>query len=116
MFCQEDARKVNLETLPIMRHLLIRVSHENYRLARISSSIISDGPSSSILNTELAILYEAKLHGMKPPLPKYPLLQYADYAAWTRQITRPGGAYFNERNELVEERCFNSVATNAIAI
>ena len=79
-----------------MRHVLIRIAHENYRLARIFSRIISDGPSSHILNTELAILYEARLQGMEPPLPKEPSLQYADYAAWQRQVMRPDGHYFNE--------------------
>ena len=79
-----------------MRHVLIRIAHENYRLARIFSRIISDGPASHILNTELAILYEARLQGMEPPLPKEPSLQYADYAVWQRQVMRPDGPYFNE--------------------
>ena len=60
------------------------------------SRIISDGPASHILNTELAILYEARLQGMEPPLPKAPSLQYADYAVWQRQVMRPDGPYFNE--------------------
>jgi hypothetical protein len=77
-----DAQEINLETLPIMRHVLIRVAHENYLLARIFSRITSDGPGSHILNTELAILYEARLQGMEPPLPRESSLQYADYAAW----------------------------------
>ena len=96
IFRNEDSQEIDLETLPIMRHVLIRVAHENYRLARIFSPIISDGPSSHILNAELAILYEARLQGMEPPLPKAPSLQYADYAVWQRQVMRPDGPYFNE--------------------
>ena len=96
IFREEDSQEINLETLPIMRHVLIRIAHENYRLARIFSRIISDGPASHILNTELAILYEARLQGMEPPLPKAPSLQYADYAVWQRQVMRPDGPYFNE--------------------
>ena len=96
IFRKEDSQEINLETLPIMRHVLIRIAHENYRLARIFSHIISDGPASHILNTELAILYEARLQGMEPPLPREPSLQYADYAAWQRQVMRPDGPYFNE--------------------
>ena len=33
---------------------------------------------------------------MEPPLPREPSLQYADYAAWQRQVMRPDGPYFNE--------------------
>ena len=95
IFRNEDAQEINLETLPIMRHVMIRVAHENYRLARIFSSIISGGPASHILNTELAILYEARLQGVEPPLPRMPSLQYADYAAWQRKVMRPDGAHFN---------------------
>ena len=95
IFRKEDSQEINLETLPIMRHVLIRIAHENYRLARIFSHIISDGPASHILNTELAILYEARLQGMEPPLPREPSLQYADYAAWQRQVMRPDGPYLN---------------------
>jgi hypothetical protein len=95
IFRKEDSREVNLETLPIMRHVLIRIAHENYRLARIFSNIIMDGPASYILNTELAILYEARIQGMEPPLPREQSLQYADYASWQRQFLRPDGPYFN---------------------
>jgi amino acid adenylation domain-containing protein len=95
IFRKEDSQNINLETLPIMRHVLIRIAHENYRLARIFSHIIMDGTSSQILNTELAILYEARLQGTEPPLPSVPPLQYADYAAWQRQVMRPNSAYFN---------------------
>jgi nonribosomal peptide synthetase DhbF len=79
-----------------MRHVLIRIAHENYRLARIFSHIITDGPSSQILNTELAFLYEARIQGIEPPLARVPSQQFADYAVWQRQIMRPDGPYFNE--------------------
>ena len=96
IFREADSQEIDLETLPIMRHVLIRIAHDNYRLARILSRIISDGSASHILNAELAILYEARLQGMEPPLPKEPPLQYADYAVWQRQVMRPDGPYFNE--------------------
>jgi amino acid adenylation domain-containing protein len=95
IFRKEHLQNINLETLPIMRHVLIRIAHENYRLARIFSHIISDGTSSHILNTELAILYEARLQGMEPPLPRTLSLQYADYAAWQREVMRPDSPCFN---------------------
>lgn len=94
IFREEDSRGINLQELPIMRYILIRVAHENYRLARIFSHIISDGSTSHILNAELAMLYEAKLQGTAPPLPKKPPLQYADYAIWQRQVMQPNSAYF----------------------
>jgi hypothetical protein len=49
-----------------------------------------------LLNTELALLYEARAQGAEPSLPRTPSLQYADYATWQRQKTRPDGPYFNE--------------------
>ena len=94
IFREEDSLRIDLQELPIMRHILIRVAHEKYRLARIFSHIISDGSTSHILNAELALLYEAKLQGMEPPLPRNPPLQYADYAAWQRQVMQPSSASF----------------------
>lgn len=94
IFREEDARAINLQELPIMRYILVKVAHENYRLARIFSHIISDGSTSHLLNSELSILYEAKRQGAEPPLPRKPPLQYADYAVWQRQLMQPDSAYF----------------------
>jgi hypothetical protein len=96
IFREESSREIDLEKLPIRRNLLIRIADDLYRLLRISHPLISDGLGSQILDAELAILYEAILHGKKPPLPKEPPLQYADYAVWQRQFLRPGGQYFNK--------------------
>jgi hypothetical protein len=76
--------------------VLIRIGNDSHRLLRVSHPLISDGLASQILDSELAILYEAILHGKKPPLPKEPRLQYADYAVWQRHFMRPGGQYFNK--------------------
>ena len=96
IFRKEDSQHIDLEKLPLVRHILIRVARENYRLGRVCSHIISDAPSSHLLNTELALLYEARAQGVEPSLTRTPPLQYADFAAWQRQITRPDGSYFNE--------------------
>jgi amino acid adenylation domain-containing protein len=96
IFREESAREIDLEKLPIRRNLLIRIADDHYRLLRITHPLITDGLGSQILDAELAILYEAILHGKKPPLPREPPLQYADYAVWQRQFLRPGGPYFNE--------------------
>jgi len=96
IFREKDSQEINLQKLPLMRYVLIRIAHETYRLARIFSNIISDGPTSHILNAELAILYEARLQGMEPSLPRKPSLQFADYAVWQRQVMRPDTPYFKE--------------------
>jgi amino acid adenylation domain-containing protein len=96
IFCEKDSQEIDLEKLPLMRYVLIRIAHETYRLARIFTNIISDGPTSHILNTELAILYETRLQGMEPSLSRKPSLQFADYAVWQRQVMRPDTPYFKE--------------------
>jgi Condensation domain len=55
-----------------------------------------DGFSARILDAELATLYEARVQGLQPPLPKESPLQYADYAVWQRQFMRTDGPYFQE--------------------
>jgi amino acid adenylation domain-containing protein len=96
IFREEASREMDLEQLPIRRSVLIRIADDHYRLLRISHPLILDGLGSQILDAELAILYEAILHGKRPPLPKAPPLQYADYAVWQRQFVQLGGSYFNE--------------------
>jgi len=76
--------------------VLIRLAHNSYRFLRISHPMVTDGLAAQILDTELAIAYEAKLHRREPPLPIEAPLQYADYAAWQRQVMQPNGRYFNE--------------------
>lgn len=96
VFREESSREIDLGKLPIRRNVLVRISPDNYRLLRVSHPIVMDGFGSQILDSELAILYEAILHGKNPPLPKQSPLHYADYAAWQRQFMRPGHPYFNE--------------------
>jgi hypothetical protein len=96
IFRWESSQEINLQTLPIRRNVLIRVARDEYRLLHISHRLIIDGLGSQVLDAELAILYEALLHGKEPPLPKEPPLQYADYAVWQRQVMRPDGVHFSE--------------------
>jgi hypothetical protein len=96
IFHQESSREIDLARLPIRRHVLVRIADDNHRLLRVSHPMITDGLGSQMLDAELTILYEAILHGEKPPLPKEAPLQYVDYAVWQRQLMRPGGHYFNE--------------------
>jgi acyl carrier protein len=96
IFREESSREIDLEKLWIRREVLIRIANDNYRLIRISHLMITDGFASQILDAELATLYEARLQGREPPLPRDPPLQYADYAVWQRQVMRADNPYFNE--------------------
>jgi acyl-coenzyme A synthetase/AMP-(fatty) acid ligase/acyl carrier protein len=96
IFREAASRPIDLETLPIIRYVLIKIAHENYRLACIHNFMILDGFSTRILEAELASLYEARQQGREPPLPRQAPLQYADYAAWQRQVVRPDGPYIEE--------------------
>src|SRR6185436_6181937 len=89
IFRQVAAQGTDVTTLPIMRHVLIRIAKDDYRLARVSHFIISDGYAMRIYDAELATLYEARLHGRGPPLPSEPPVQYVDYAVWQRQVMSP---------------------------
>ena len=68
IFRELGSHVVEVETLPLMRHVLIKVADDQYRLARVNSTMLSDGFSSRMLDGELAILYEARLRGRQPPL------------------------------------------------
>jgi acyl carrier protein len=96
IFREAASRPIDLETLPIMRHVLIKIANENYRLARIHNFMILDGFSIRVLEVEIASLYEARQQGRDPPLPRQAPLQYADYAVWQRAVVQPDGPYFEE--------------------
>jgi amino acid adenylation domain-containing protein len=96
IFYEESSRQIDLESLPIRRHVLIRVAQDDYRLLHVSHPLIMDGLGAQILDLELTVSYEAMLCGRELPLPNQAALQYADYAVWQRQVMQPGGSYFNE--------------------
>jgi Condensation domain len=87
MFFREAAsRPIDLEALPIVRYLLIKIANETHRVACIHNFMTLDGFASRILEVELASLYEARQQGREPPLPRHAVLQYADYAVWQRKV------------------------------
>jgi uncharacterized protein Usg len=96
IFRNAASRAINLEALPIMNHVLVKLSDNNYRFARITNHMISDGFSGRMIETELAILYEARLQGREPPLPRKASLQYCDYAVWQREVLGPDSPYVKE--------------------
>jgi amino acid adenylation domain-containing protein len=92
----EAAKAIDPSVLPISRHLLVKLSQGEHWLLRTGHALTQDGSSFVLLMNEFATLYEAKIQGMPPPIPKQMHLQYADYAAWHRDIMRPDGVNYQE--------------------
>ena len=74
----------NLETGPLIRAKLLRVTDEEQVLLIVVHHIVSDGWSKGVLLGELSTLYEAFSAGKPSPLPELPI-QYVDFTVWQRQ-------------------------------
>ncbi|KAK9674627.1 hypothetical protein K7432_017083 [Basidiobolus ranarum] len=80
-----EARKpFDLTEGPLIRVKLIRQSSGEYVLSIVLHHIISDGWSITVLQKELAALYESHSLGTPSPLPELGI-QYADFAVWQRE-------------------------------
>ncbi|KAK9759689.1 hypothetical protein K7432_017044 [Basidiobolus ranarum] len=84
MIMEESVRPFDLSKGPLMRAKLIQVNDEEHILIIVTHHIVSDGWSITILQKELALLYESFSLDKPSPLPE-PILQYADFAVWQRQ-------------------------------
>jgi acyl carrier protein len=74
----------DLTTGPLIRGLLMRLSHHEHVLQVTMHHIVSDGWSVGVFLRELKALYRAFSLGRPDPLP--PLsIQYADYSVWQRE-------------------------------
>jgi len=62
----------------------------------VADPLFVDAWSRTILGNELAVLYEAILNGLAPPIPKQMQLQYADFAVWQRKIMRVEGPRYRD--------------------
>ena len=80
----ESQKPINLETGPLARVELLKLSADEHVLLVGLHHIIYDGWSLSILNRELLAAYAAFATGRPSPLPALPI-QYADFAVWQRQ-------------------------------
>jgi amino acid adenylation domain-containing protein len=90
----EGARAFDLTKPPLVSFALIRLRSNEHWLVYTAHAILLDGLSWSIFFSELARLYEARIHGQDTPLLNAPPPQYGDYAVWQRQALHPdGGAY-----------------------
>ncbi|MFF0522328.1 non-ribosomal peptide synthase/polyketide synthase [Actinomadura nitritigenes] len=81
----EAARPFDLAEEPPFRARLIRLAEHDHVLSLTVHHIAFDDTSADILRHELATLYDAFRHGRPSPLPTV-RVQYADYAAWQRQL------------------------------
>lgn len=97
----EAERRFDLQTGPLIRGRLLRLSHQDTILLVTVHHIVSDGWSIGILSDELGAFYEALASGRAPSLPELPF-QFADYTVWQNQRTREGAldehrAYWKKR-------------------
>jgi amino acid adenylation domain-containing protein len=81
---REARRRFDLETGPLVRVLLLRLSEEDHLLAVVTHHIVSDAWSLGVLLRELGALYTAFAAGERSPLPELPI-QYPDFARWQRR-------------------------------
>lgn len=73
----------DLQTGPLLRAYLLRVTDTRSVLLLVMHHIVADGWSMGVLFRDLAALYNAALAGRRAELPVLPV-QYADYAIWQR--------------------------------
>ncbi len=81
---QEAAKSFNLNTAPLLRVNLVKLSETESLLLVTIHHIICDAWSFEVLIKELSILYTAYIQGETSPLTELPI-QYADFSVWQRQ-------------------------------
>jgi len=79
----ETDQRFDLETGPLFRATLLRLSPRDHVLVLSCHHIVSDGWSLGVLLRELGALYPAYLDGRPSPLDGPPI-QYGDFATWQR--------------------------------
>ncbi|HSG41069.1 MAG TPA: amino acid adenylation domain-containing protein, partial [Thermoanaerobaculia bacterium] len=81
---EEARRPFNLAAGPLLRTLLLRLTHNEHALTFCAHHIVADMWSTGLMVREISRLYPAALSGEASPLPEL-RVQYADYAAWQRR-------------------------------
>ncbi|WP_038436646.1 non-ribosomal peptide synthetase [Pseudomonas brassicacearum] len=81
----EAVTPFDLRQGPLIRGRLLRLADDEHILLITQHHIISDGWSVGVLVREFAALYRAFSQQQPDPLPALSI-QYADYAAWQRQV------------------------------
>jgi amino acid adenylation domain-containing protein len=77
----------DLAALPLVRWRLLRLSDDDHLLLQVEHHFVHDGWSFAVFLRELVTLYTARVRGEPSPLPELPV-QFADFAAWHRQLMR----------------------------
>ncbi|MDG6106887.1 non-ribosomal peptide synthetase [Dactylosporangium aurantiacum] len=85
----EVARPFDLERLPLARFVLLRLAPRRHVLTLTFHHIVTDDWSLGIFTRELGTVYTALSATVAHRLPTLPL-QYADYAAWQRDLVEQG--------------------------
>ncbi len=78
---------------PLIRARVIRLGALEHAVLLTIHHIVTDGWSIGVAAAELSAIYDAFRRGRPSPLPEL-AIQYADYAAWQREVIR--GAYLDE--------------------
>ncbi|MBS4099374.1 MAG: amino acid adenylation domain-containing protein [Sulfuricella sp.] len=86
----ETGHCFDLETGPLLRLSLVRLSAEEHVLTLVIHHIVGDGWSMAIFIGELTAAYRAFAAGSAPDLPEL-AVQYADFAVWQRRWFDEGG-------------------------
>ncbi|MEU6234108.1 amino acid adenylation domain-containing protein [Kitasatospora sp. NPDC047058] len=73
----------DLETGPLLRAMLVRITADDHLLLLVVHHSVSDGWSSEVLVGEVLRGYAAHATGRPDPLPEL-LVQYGDFAIWQR--------------------------------
>lgn len=81
---EQFAAPFDLETGPLLRALLVRMSDDHDRLLITMHHIVSDGWSLGVFDRELRALYDASIGGEPANLPELGI-QYGDFAVWQRR-------------------------------
>jgi amino acid adenylation domain-containing protein len=82
---REARRPFDLANGPVIRARLLRLADDDHVLLVMVHHIAFDGWSKGVFFRELSGLYNSFTCGRPSPLPELPL-QYADYAAWERDL------------------------------
>ena len=85
----EHERPFDLENGPLPRVTLLRLGSDQHVLILTLHHIVTDGPSNTILQRELSVLYQSFAASQPSPLSELPF-QYADYAVWQRRRQTEG--------------------------
>jgi acyl carrier protein/NRPS condensation-like uncharacterized protein len=85
LLAEQDAQQpCDLVKGPLFRSYLLRLAPQEHLLILTLHHIITDGWSSTLLEHEITVLYQAYLAEQPSPLAPLPI-QYADYAIWQQQ-------------------------------